>query len=132
MGEYIKVKGARALPRGVIDIGDIAYYVRGISEPTPEKVSLYPIPFGPMYGMITVKKAVPWKFKKGVEFEKIAADHGKLLNANKFIREVSKAYAGVKGVVWVGGYPYPKKAIEQKKWKSKPELERKYKEFLGT
>ena len=60
MGKYITVPTARSIERGVFDISALALY-RGVDITKPDKWSPYPIPFGPDYGKITIKRAVPWK-----------------------------------------------------------------------
>jgi len=94
-------------------------------------LSLYKIPFGPARGKITIRRLVElfWKGKRGAEFRKACEKKGYrgLLAANELIRKISKAYAGIKGVVFKEGTYYPKKAIAQKAWKEeKPDLAKEY------
>jgi len=82
---------------------------------TPEQYATHP----PIY----VGKAVGWKgavgmdevYKKALQYGKDAAD--KLITGLKKARDISKAYAGVKGTTLYQGKLYPAKCIAQKRWK---------------
>lgn len=96
--------------------------------------NLYRIPFGPARGQITVRNLIRmnWKGRKGDAFIEAAKPHGALLAANELARKISKAYAGIKGVVKVKGTYYPRKALAQKKWrKEHPELVDLYNEHVA-
>lgn len=83
--------------------------------------NLYVIPFGPARGMVVVRtlENMDWKGVKGEEFWKVARKHGRLADGLKRAIAISKAFAGTKGVVFINGVPYPRKAIAQKEWKKK-------------
>jgi len=94
-------------------------------------LSLYKIPFGPARGKLTIRRLVGlfWKGKRGADFRKACEEKGYrgLLAANELIRKISKAYKGVKGVVFKEGTYYPRKALAQKNWmEEKPELKSEY------
>jgi len=94
------------------------------------KHSLYRIPFGPAEGKVTVRthEKLDWKGSKGEEFKRKAVNHGMLLQANDFVKKLTKKFAGVGGTVIYKGHKYPKKAIAQKFWKEIKELTDAYKE----
>jgi len=106
---------------------------------------LYTIPFGPARGKKVVKilTNMDWKFsdeeKRALtkeerleKFKERAKKHGALWEANRLAAEISKRYAGVEGVVWINGVPYPRKAIAQKNWrKDHPDLVDKYKKEVA-
>lgn len=90
---------------------------------TPEQYEKNP----PIY----VGNAVLWKGTKGIaEFTKAAlagcttASKGKaLVDGLGLAIKISKAYKGVKGTTLYKGKLYPRKCIEQKKWKEEhPDL----------
>lgn len=143
MAEYVVLKEAAIGPSYVVlppqltveDILDIKLRT---------DVNLYRIPFGPARGALVPRRLINmnWKLKRGEKFIEVAKEHGRLLLGNELIRKISKAYKGVKGVVWttvrdpvtgeVKTTCYPRKALAQKKWKEeKPELVREYEAALA-
>jgi hypothetical protein len=92
--------------------------------------NLYRIPFGEAEGKVTIRtlENLDWKGTKGEEFKNKAAKHGMLLQANDFVKKLTKKFAGVTGTVMYKGHRYPKKAIAQKFWKEIKELTAAYTE----
>jgi len=83
--------------------------------------SLYVIPFGPARGMIVLRnlKRLTWKGRKGPAFwEHIKSANPRVAEGLKKAIAISKAYAGIRGVTFIDGIPYPTKAIKQKDWRA--------------
>ncbi len=121
------------MPLTWVDVEDIKY--------NPE-YSLYTIPFGPARGMVVVRRLsrLTWKMtgKKAVEaglikepkfwemMKKYIANGDKRGNVARGLVKaiaISKSYAGTKGIVVINGIPYPRKAIEQRRWKEEKRSE---------
>jgi len=120
-----------ALPKPILKAVEVvdAKVISAIADiRKSEDYMLYEIPWGEKAGQITVKTAVEWKAKKGVDFAKVAVKHGKLLDAIEQAIDISKAFRNVTGRTIYRGYPYPKKAIAQKHWRKIKALVDKYKE----
>ena len=120
-----KVGSAYAFEPPQLEIEDI---LRIKKDPTK---SLYKIPFGASRGMIRVRELPEdyWKgtSKKDGSFGRVARAHGNLAKGTAKCVEISKGFAGTKGVVMVtlpdGRVTfYPKKAWMQKKWREVREI----------
>jgi len=92
---------------------------------------------------IYIGAAVGWKGIKGLGFEgfkkeveKLIPRYGledmtRLVKGLKKAITISKHFEGVRGVALYKGRYYPKKAIEQKRWREIPELVAKVEEEAG-
>lgn len=80
-----------------------------------------------------VSRSVKWKgatdfirTKLEAAIPKIAAIKPQVAGALQMAVKISQAYKGVKDTVIIDRKKYPKKAIEQKKWREKPDLVSEY------